>query len=166
MTANAHIQLLMRYRSWANALMFDALSGLPGAVLTEPQPIVFGSIIRTLNHVRAMDAVWQAHLLGQPHGMTTRNPAECPPLATLREAQRSIDAWFVDYADGLADAQQQEQIRFRFIGGGESTMTRALILLHVANHATYHRGHVADMMYRAGAVPPTTDLPVFLATHS
>ncbi len=166
MTANAHVQLLMRYRSWANTLMFDAVSRLPGAVPTEPQPIVFGSLIRTLSHVHAMDVVWQAHLLGQPHGMTTRNPAECPPLATLRAAQGSMDAWFVAYADGLADAKLEEQIRFRFIGGGESTMARGHILLHVANHATYHRGHVADMMYRAGAVPPTTDLPVFLAMNS
>ena len=41
-------------------------------------------------------------------------------------------------------------------------MTRRDILLHVANHGTYHRGNVASMMYQAGVAPPTTDLPVFL----
>jgi uncharacterized damage-inducible protein DinB len=41
-------------------------------------------------------------------------------------------------------------------------MTRRDILLHVANHGTYHRGNVAAMMYQAGVAPPTTDLPVFL----
>ena len=29
-------------------------------------------------------------------------------------------------------------------------MTRRDILLHVANHGTYHRGNVAAMMYQAG----------------
>lgn len=166
MSMSDHLKTMMRYSAWANRLIFDAVSRLPAAVLTETQPIVFGSLLRTLNHVHAMDVVWQAHLQGRPHGMTTRNPAECPSLAALADAQRDIDAWFVDYADNLSDAALQEQVRFRFIGGGESSMTPANILLHVANHTTYHRGHVADMMYRAGAMPPTTDLPVFLATDA
>jgi len=53
-------------------------------------------------------------------------------------------------------------VSFRFIGGGPGAMTRRDILLHVANHGTYHRGNVASMMYQAGTPPPTTDLPVFL----
>ena len=47
-------------------------------------------------------------------------------------------------------------------------MCRADILLHVVNHATYHRGHVAQMVNESGLPPPATDLPVFLrsaATH-
>lgn len=41
-------------------------------------------------------------------------------------------------------------------------MTRGDILLHVANHATCHRGHAADILYTLGVSPPNTDLPVFL----
>lgn len=41
-------------------------------------------------------------------------------------------------------------------------MTRRDILLHVVNHATYHRGHAADILYYLDVFPPTTDLPVFL----
>ena len=41
-------------------------------------------------------------------------------------------------------------------------MTRAEILLHIVNHTTYHRGFVAEMIYRVPAPAPTTDLPVFL----
>ncbi len=36
------------------------------------------------------------------------------------------------------------------------------MLLHIANHKTYHRGYVADMLYESGLRPPTMDLPVFL----
>lgn len=41
-------------------------------------------------------------------------------------------------------------------------MTREEIILHVVNHATYHRGFVADVFYQVPAKPPATDLPVFL----
>jgi uncharacterized damage-inducible protein DinB len=59
------------------------------ACMTKPHPIVFGNILRVLNHVYAMDLVWRAHLLGTPHAFTTRSPEECPPFAELRAAQRT-----------------------------------------------------------------------------
>jgi uncharacterized damage-inducible protein DinB len=162
MAAMDHLRTLMRYKAWANERLFAAVAKLPEAELTAPQKIVFGNLLRTLNHVYAMDQVWRAHLEGRAHGFTTRNPEACPPLAELREAQRAMDAWWVDYANGLPEAKQDEVVSFRFIGGGPGTMTRGDILLHVANHGTYHRGNVASMMYQAGVAPPTTDLPVFL----
>ncbi len=53
-------------------------------------------------------------------------------------------------------------MRFRFIDGGDSTMTRGAILLHVVNHGSYHRGWIAEMFFEVPRKPPTTDLPVFL----
>jgi uncharacterized damage-inducible protein DinB len=155
-----YLRTLMHYKAWANELVFAAAAKLPEAELTAPRKIIFGNLLRTLNHVYAMDEVWRAHLEGRPHGYTTRNPEQCPPLAGLREAQSGIDAWFVQYADSLS--REDEIVGFHFIGGGPGSMTRRDILLHVANHGTYHRGNVASMMYQAGTPPPTTDLTVFL----
>lgn len=160
------LRTLMRYKAWANELVFRAAAQLPPEELTAPRKIVFGSLLRTLNHVYAMDDVWRAHLEGRPHSYTTRNPEACPSLAELRAAQLAMDAWFVGYADSLTDAKREEVVSFRFIGGGPGAMTRRHILLHVANHGTYHRGNVASMMYQAGVAPPTTDLPVFLRNPS
>jgi uncharacterized damage-inducible protein DinB len=157
-----YLDMLMRYKAWANELVFAAAAKLPEAELTAPRKIIFGNMLRTLNHVYAMDEVWRAHLEGRPHGYATRNPEDCPRFAELREAQRAMDAWWVDYANSLPEQKQEEMVSFRFIGGGPGSLTRRDILLHVANHGTYHRGNVASMMYQAGAQPPTTDLPVFL----
>jgi uncharacterized damage-inducible protein DinB len=159
-----YLQMLMRYKAWANELVFAAAAKLPEAELTAPRKIVFGSMLRTLNHVYAMDEVWRAHLEGRAHGYTTRNPEACPLLGELGEAQAAMDAWFMRYAHSLA--REEEIVEFRFIGGGPGAMTRRDILLHVANHATYHRGNVAAMMYQAGVAPPTTDLSVFLKSPS
>ena len=157
--------MLTRYRAWANAELFGALAKLPEEDLTKEQPIVFGSILRTLNHVYSMDRVWQAHLEGRAHGLTTRNPPDAPPFADLRAAQKAIDEWFVNYAQQLSERDAQEIVNFVFIGGAEGSMSRDAILLHVVNHATYHRGHIADMMNHIHARPPTTDIPVFLRQH-
>lgn len=154
--------MLTRYKAWANELLYAALARLAPGELSAPRPIVFGSMLRTLNHVYAMDRVWQAHLQGRAHGLSSRNPEHAPPFDELRGAQREMDAWYVSYAGALEAAANDEVVRFTFIGGGAGAMTRGEILLHVVNHTTYHRGHLADMMYQIAVPPPTTDLPVFL----
>ncbi len=154
---------LVRWKAWANALVFDAIGKMPDEALSAPQAIGFGNLLRTLNHVLAMDHVWRSHLLGQAHGLASRNPEYCPPFAEIRERQRAMDAWYVDYADTLAVGD--EVIEFSFIGGGAGAMSRADIVLHVVTHGTYHRGHIAQMM-RPHAAPPVTDYPVFLREHA
>lgn len=160
--AGQDLATLARYTAWANTRLYDALCRLSAAQLTAPTPIFAGSILRTLNHVRLIDVVWQSHLLGVPHGFTTRNPEAAPELEALRQAQQTLDAWYVDYASALDARQCVEVVRFTFIGGGDGTMTRAEIVAHIVNHTTYHRGHTGAMLNLAGINPPTTDLTVFL----
>lgn len=157
-----YVQMLTRYKAWADDVFLSVVSTVPITELTAPRPIIFGSLIRTLNHSYAMDHVWQSHLLGKPHGLTTRNPEHCPDMAQLARSQRAIDDWYVDYASSLPASRLSESVAFEFIGGGHGSMTRRDILLHVVNHATYHRGHAADILYHLDVFPPTTDLPVFL----
>jgi uncharacterized damage-inducible protein DinB len=159
------IRMLSRYAAWANDRLYGALADLPGHELTKPHPIVFGSVLRTLNHVYVMDLVWRAHLQGAPHGFTTRNPDDCPPFANLRAAQKEIDQWYVQYSDAMQESSCAEIRNFSFIGGGDGSMTRGEIVLHVVNHTTYHRGHIGSMIYQVPAEPPTTDLSVFLMEH-
>ena len=156
------IKDLTLYKQWADDLLLGAVSRMPASALTAPRTIIFGNLLRTLNHVYAMDHVWRCHLEGRPHGLTSRNPEQCPPFDELDYMQREMDAWYVRYADGLAASALDEVIDFTFIGGGKGAMSRGEILLHVVNHGTYHRGHVADMMYGTDVPPPTTDLPVYL----
>jgi uncharacterized damage-inducible protein DinB len=160
------IRMLSRYSGWANDRLYGALADLPEHELTKRHPIVFGSILRSLHHVYLMDLVWRAHLEGAPHGFTTRNPEQSPPFPELRAAQRDIDQWYIRYCDGLQESSCGEIVTFSFIGGGNGSMSRGDIVLHVVNHTTYHRGHIGCMIYEVPAEPPTTDLPVFLRDHA
>jgi uncharacterized damage-inducible protein DinB len=80
----------------------------------------------------------------------------------MASALAELDAWFVNYGAGLDADALNESVAFTFIGGGDGVMTRAQILLHVVNHATYHRGHIVAMLNGAGISLPNSDMPVFL----
>lgn len=158
----SNLKVLTRYKAWADALFLSTVSTIPKAEIIAPRAIVFGSLIRTLNHSYVIDFVWQHHLLGKPHGLSTRNPKHYPEIFELIESQRIIDVWYVNYADSITENELGEILEFEFIGGGTGRMSRRDILFHIINHATYHRGHAADILYNLNISPPTTDLPVFL----
>ena len=162
MSALRNIRLLTRYSAWANSLLYLAIGELPEDELTKPRQIVFGNLIRTLNHVYTIDLVFQAHLEGREHGFKTRTPDVRVSFSELRMAQATLNSWYIRYAEDMSDRLGEEMVDFTFIGGGDGRMSRGDILLHVVNHTTYHRGHIAAMMYQIPAQPPTTDLPVFL----
>jgi uncharacterized damage-inducible protein DinB len=85
-----HIQMLSRYAAWANDRLYEALANLSGQELTKSRPIVFGSILRTLNHVYAMDLVWRSHLQGTPPGFNfaprKRKSISVPAFRRVRKA--------------------------------------------------------------------------------
>jgi len=163
MAALNSLQTLTRYKRWADALMIgDVAAAPPGEALRE-RPTRWQNMVRTLNHVHVVDDLFRCHLLGKSHGYTYRNTDITPPLEELRHAMLALDDWYVDYANALSAKAQAELVPFQFLDGGSGAMTRGDMLLHVVNHATYHRGLVSDMLYQAGCVPSTNDLPVFLA---
>jgi uncharacterized damage-inducible protein DinB len=75
-----------------------------------------------------------------------------------------MDHWYIDYAEALTETAPHEPVAFTFIGGGTGSMSREDIVLHVVNHGTYHRGHVASMLRGASVPAPITDYPVYLKT--
>ncbi|MBD8898206.1 DinB family protein [Rhodanobacter sp. DHG33] len=157
-----HLHKMLRYRAWADRLTYEAVAGLPEGAATVSRATIFGNMLRTLSHTWVVDDIFRAHLQGQPHGYTSRNTPEPLPFDELWRRQQAMNAWYTEYTHGLTPEQAAEAVTFEFVGGGAGRMSREEIVLHVVNHATYHRGFVADMFYQVPAKPPTTDLPVFL----
>ena len=83
-------------------------------------------------------------------------------LPELWKAQQAVNQWYIDWSERQSAQSLDETVRFQFIGGERGAMTRGDILLHVVNHATYHRGWIAEMFFQVPARNPTTDLPVYL----
>lgn len=154
--------VLARYNRWANRVIFDAVAALPPGEAEKPRATLFKNMVHTLNHNYVIDRIFQAHLEGRRHGYTARNTQDHPPLGELWRAQQEVDAWYVVWAEKVAEPALDEVVRFEFVGGGEGAMTRGQILMHLVNHTSYHRGFVADMMYQVPVRAPVTDLTVYL----
>ena len=153
---------LTEYKAWANESTFSAVKALPEGEATKERKTRFKNMIHTLNHVYVIDCFFKAHLETKPHSYTARNTETYPPLEELWQSAKIIDQWYVDYTYSLTEKELLEIVNFQFVDGGEGTMSRTEIILHVVNHGTYHRGLISDMMYQVPAVLPANDLSVYL----
>jgi uncharacterized damage-inducible protein DinB len=158
----AAARLLARYNAWANRTLFDAVAALPAGEAEKERPTLFRNMVNTLNHLYAVDVIWQSHLLGRDHGIAALDTVRHPELAALRAAQEAIDAWFVAWADRAGADTLAQTVHYTLIGGNPGEMSAGAVLLHVVNHTSYHRGFVADLFFQVPARPPATDLPVYL----
>jgi uncharacterized damage-inducible protein DinB len=152
----------LRYKRWADALIFEAVQTLPAGEVTKERPTLFKTMLNTLNHIYVVDLVWQAHLEGRQHGIAALNTVLHEDLEALRRAQQSVDDWYVARSESLSDQALGEAVEFTFVDGKQGKMSRSEMLMHVVSHTTYHRGWIADMFFQIPARPPTTDFPVFL----
>jgi uncharacterized damage-inducible protein DinB len=123
---------------------------------------LFGTIAHTFNHILVIEDIFRAHLEGRKHDYTARNTKTAPPFAEVRERLGAIDLYYVDLAERLSAEELNETVHFEFVGGGAGAMTRQEILLHLVNHATYHRGFVSDMLFQIPFSADANDLTVFL----
>ena len=154
--------LLADYKRWANQRLFDSLMALPPGEVNKERISVFKNMVGTLNHVFVVDCIWQAHLEGRGHDFKTSHDLLHAELSELHRAQKEIDHWYCDWCARQTDASLDKPIEFTFVSGESGSMSAGAMLMHVVNHASYHRGWVVQMYFEIPAMPPVTDMPVYL----
>jgi uncharacterized damage-inducible protein DinB len=137
------------YTAWADDVMLKTAQQLSEAELSAPRDALFKSIAGTFDHTLVVAEMFKAHLEGSTHSHPARH-------------LRSMNDYYVSLAREWTNAELAEVITFQFVGGGEGQMTREDILLHLANHATYHRGFVSTLLFPLKTKGSASDLTVFL----
>lgn len=125
--------------------------------LAEHRQQVPERVLRLFSHVLNAHAVWAARIQGQPAPVGVW---EVHPTARLLDvhaaAQAETDAI-------LTQADSLDRIVAYTNSKGISYHNRVSdILLHIVNHATYHRGQVAQAMSAIGLPMPSSDYVIML----
>ena len=159
------LRMLTRYKAWANGIAFTSVMAIPEEEALKPRMTTFKNMVHTLNHIYVIDDIFRHHLTHRAHPYTARNTDQCPPVADLWAAAREMDGWYIDLVDGWSSSDLSTVVNFEFVDGGVGAMTQEQIILHLVNHATYHRGFVGDMLKQVPHYWPASDLTVFLRDH-
>ena len=160
-----YFRTLARYNAWANHRLYDACLKLPEDAYYVNRKVFFGSIHRTLNHILLGSRAWMARIEGiapSETGITSLDQELYTDRDSLWFAQQEEDARVIDRLDTMDMAQLGGELSYRTMTGIEQRQPLSLILGHLFNHGTHHRGQVHAMLSQVPTDPPPLDLIYFL----
>ena len=152
----ASIQALYDYNRWANTRTLDAAAALSQDQFTRDMGNSFGSVRDTLAHILGAEWIWLERWKGaSPRGLWKAE--DFPNLDSLRSRCAIIETERAEFLRTQAARRLEEVISYINTRGQTFAYPLWQMLVHVANHSTYHRGQVATLLRQLGAKPQSTD---------
>ena len=157
-----HLRMMARYNKWANAQLNTAVMNISHDAYMAEREAFFGSIHGGLNHILLVDRIWRGRVEGNSHpadrlDIIVTNSRE----AFLRERMAEDDI-LIDFTDSFDRKSLDEKVTYSSLIGFTGTDPRRLILAHMFNHATHHRGQIHALLTQVPADPPPLDLMVYI----
>ena len=162
MITPAYVRVMASYNRWQNENIYGAASTLTSVQRNEQRGAFFGSIHATLNHLLWGDQIWMSRFAGTPSPKAPSIPGSIdmfPDWDDLARERRAFDGVIIAWAERLDPVWLEGDLTW-FSGalGRDVTKPKALLLTHLFNHQTHHRGQVHCMLTQYGVKPGLTDL--------
>ncbi|WP_430459873.1 DinB family protein [Thalassolituus sp. LLYu03] len=163
-----HYRRYARYNQWVNNNLLDVCATLPDGRLSEPTGLFFGSLLGTWNHLLVTDLLWLKRL-GQVSPLLEEELRDLPPPARLdqtlasssdeiRALRQRLDDLLIRWCDLLRADEATDMVEYTNTRGEAMVKPLDLILQHLFNHQTHHRGQLTAELSRLGVDYGVTDL--------
>ena len=149
---------LALYNREANRRLYAACAELSDAERKESRPAFFGSIHATLNHILLGDRIWLTRFEGQTVPSSGLDAILYESFDELAEAREREDARLLGFVEGLTDELLAGSIHYRNNAGALCDDPVDLLVQHLFNHQTHHRGQIHDMLSQTDVPPPSLDM--------
>ena len=161
-----HFQMFADYNRWANEQVYEACEALSDEEYRAHKGAYFGSACRTLNHLLVADRIWMRRLTGSGDAPKSLDAILFPDFEELRAARRAEDRRIIEFVDGLDDDRIAGSVSYTMITTPTTiTQPLGLMLAHVFNHQTHHRGQVHMILTATGKPSLVLDLVHFPRTE-
>jgi uncharacterized damage-inducible protein DinB len=147
---------LFAFNRWANSKMLEACRKLtPEQYAAEPAP-GWPPVRSTVYHLAVVTDVWLRTLAGDPDASV---PTEAE-VSLVDDAERILERAYATLDSLLPQLGKEDLAIPRRFSRREWTVVAPpwVVLRHVVNHTTYHRGQVASKLKCFGVQQPETDL--------
>lgn len=150
---------MARYNRWMNRNLFSVCADIPDADRRKDMGAFFKSIHKTLDHIFYGDKAWMNRFVGKPVGVDIGQELHAD-FASLSKARQRMDNSIIEWADELDSEWLQADFEYTSNVDGKTRVLPAWILVtHMFNHQTHHRGQVTTLIKQLGHDPGITDIP-------
>jgi len=163
MTDPTTLHFLWRYLTHADQVIARAAATVPDDAYRRDQHISFGSIEKLLAHCIAAQTVWLQRLNGIDLPYADVPP---PQRDQLPQHWAALHKELLTFSATQTPQSLCEPLSFHNRAGHPHTAPRGALMLHVADHAAYHRGQLNSMIKLAGGTPSLVMLYPFAISHA
>ncbi len=147
-----------RYNIWANKLMIDAILKLSPEQVDKEITSSFNTIRKTVLHSYAAEYIWLQRLQLAENPVWAGNDIDSTIATTGNRWQEVSLALSIFVEKQFDDNAMEHVLQFYDLQKQSHKIPVFKVLLHVFNHATYHRGQLITMLRQAGETKiPRTD---------
>lgn len=156
---HAHSRQCARYNRQANDRLYTACGQLSDAQRRQDLGAFFGSIHATLNHILLGDRIWLTRFAGGSIPSSGLDAILHDDFASLRQARQAQDRVIEDFFRNIDLEFLQGSIAYVNNEGRQFSDPVSVLVPHLFNHQTHHRGQVHAMITRFDrALAPVLDM--------
>ena len=160
----AYLRTLLDYHYWARDIILDAVTELPREKFLQPVESSFKSVRDTVAHIYAADLVWYKRWMGTSTSLIPYD--QFPDATSIRTAWKDLETEVRQFVTNLGETGVNRTLDYKLLSGAPDTAPFWEMVVHVVNHATYHRGQVTTLLRQLGVAPPkSTDMITFFRTR-
>ncbi|MBV1695974.1 MAG: DinB family protein [Hyphomicrobiales bacterium] len=160
-----HVRLFARYNRWQNESLYGAADTLTDAERKADRGAFFGSIHGTLSHLAFGDQIWMYRFTGDDAfrpiaGSIAESVTAVQDWVRLKAVRTDLDERIIGWADRVTPEHLAgDLVWFSGAANKELTRPRWVLVTHMFNHQTHHRGQVHCLLTQYGRKPAATDIP-------
>ena len=164
MITPAHAQTMARYNRWQNQSIYGAADRLPDVERKRSRGAFFESVHGTLSHILFGDQIWLHRFTKTSPAPKAKSIAESvtaiPDWTELKAERITFDEMIIAWTDAMTPADLEGELSWYSAAmGRDVTKPRWLLVTHMFNHQTHHRGQVHCLLTQNGLKMTDTDMP-------
>lgn len=152
---------MARYNRWMNEKLLEASAGLSDEERKLDRGAPFRSIHGTWNHLLLADQVWLGRFRNQPFQVKSLADEIVSDFEELRRERARVDDEIDAYLAELTEERLAQPFSFTFFTTPQRrSYPLWIVVQHIFNHQTHHRGQLTTLLEQAGVDFGVTDLLV------
>ena len=160
MISKTHIQLMSQYSQWMNQKLYDTCAQLDDSKRREDLGAFFGSIHLTLNHLLHGDRMFLRRFEGRDEQFAPLGYDLFPDFNDLLRERKVTDEHMKTWAQNVNDEWLGQTLTYTSMSDGKTrTVAHWILVTHLFNHGTHHRGQVTTLLSQLGLDIGDTDIP-------
>jgi uncharacterized damage-inducible protein DinB len=148
------------YNQWMNVRLYELCGIISDEKLRENKGAFFGSAYLTLNHIAYSDLAFLSRFESKPELAPKINVDLFGGFRQLSVERIKIDKRISEWAETLSPTWLQESLTYKSqVDGQVRTVPQWILVTHMFNHQTHHRGQVTTLLSQSGMDMGSTDIP-------